>query len=53
MFDATKLPTEPCDPNKVANAPANVKTIDPGPRYARAPAGNGHEVALKKRSGQQ
>ena len=44
MFDATKLPTEPVDPAKLAEKPA-----EPAPQYARAPAGNGHQAALKEK----
>lgn len=42
MFDATKLPTEPCDPAKVVGQP-----VPPAPQFVRAPEGNGHEAALK------
>ena len=34
-------------------APAEPQPVPPAPQYARAPAGNGHEVALKHRSGQR
>ena len=40
MFDATKLPTEPCDPAKLTQDQSE-------PEYVRAPEGNGHEAALK------
>ncbi len=44
MFDATKLPTEPCDPAKAAEQPA-----PPEPQFVRAPEGSGHEAALKEK----
>lgn len=47
MIDATKLPTEPCDPHKVADA--LVEAVKSSEQYARAPDGNGHEAALKER----
>jgi hypothetical protein len=43
MFDATKLPTEPCDPKTVDTA----KQPEPAPQYARAPDGDGHAAALR------
>lgn len=49
MIDATKLPTEPCDPKAIETA----KQTDPAQQYARAPAGDGHAAALHPRGGQR
>lgn len=49
MFDATKLPTEPCDPNAVDP----VKKPEPPPEYARAPDGDGHAAALRPQGAQR
>lgn len=43
MFDATKLPTEPCDPAKASEQPAPL-----APQFVRAPEGHGHEAAVKQ-----
>ena len=47
MIDATKLPTEPCDPKAVETA----KQPEPAQRYARAPDGDGHAAALRSQGG--
>lgn len=51
MFDATKLPTTPCDPAEVVAAEKVPPA--PAPEYARAPDGDGHAAALRSQGGAQ
>lgn len=49
MIDATKLPSEPCDPKAVETP----KQPEPAQQYARAPDGDGHAAALRTQGGQR